>query len=79
MRTKDHADRYDVRLRSGSLLVMRDGVEHCLVRDGQDAGAAGAALTSGRFNVTFRSVATERGMGNYYFYNRGATAALGTE
>ena len=60
MRNDDH--RFDITLRDGSLLMMYDATEHCL--DSQKNAR-------GRFNITFRKLNSEKGMGNYYYYNRG--------
>jgi alkylated DNA repair dioxygenase AlkB len=60
MRNDDH--RFDITLRDGSLLMMYDATEHCL--DPQKSAR-------GRFNITFRKLNSEKGMGNYYYYNRG--------
>jgi alkylated DNA repair dioxygenase AlkB len=65
MRDTDH--RYDITLRDGSLLMMYDGTEHCL--DAQKG-------VRGRFNITLRKLASEKGVGNYYYYNRGLENAL---
>jgi alkylated DNA repair dioxygenase AlkB len=65
MRNKDF--RYDICLRDGSLLMMYDGIEHCL--DSQPN-------SKGRYNITFRRLNSEKGMGNYYYYNRGSRYSL---
>jgi alkylated DNA repair dioxygenase AlkB len=65
MRNTDY--RFDITLRHGSLLMMYDGTEHCL--DAQkDMGP--------RFNITLRRLNDEKGVGNYYYYNRGLNHAL---
>lgn len=67
MRNNDY--RFDITLRDGSLLMMYDATEHCL--EAQKNGR-------GRFNITFRKLNSEKGMGNYYYYNRGLENALKT-
>jgi alkylated DNA repair dioxygenase AlkB len=59
--------RLDITLRDGSLLMMYDATEHCL--DSQK-------VARGRFNITFRRLNSEKGMGNYYYYNRGPEYAI---
>jgi len=59
--------RFDITLRSGSLLMMYNGIEHCLEEQ---------AMVRPRFNITFRKLNDEKGVGNYYYYNRGIKYAL---
>lgn len=65
MRNTDY--RFDITLRDGSLLMMYDGAEHCL--DAQENQGP-------RYNITFRRLNDEKGVGNYYYYNRGLSYAL---
>jgi len=65
MRNNEH--RYDITLRDGSLIMMYQGTEHCL--DAQPG-------VLGRFNITFRKLASEKGAGYYYYYNRGIENAI---
>jgi alkylated DNA repair dioxygenase AlkB len=66
MRNDDY--RFDITLRDGCLLMMYDATEHCL--------EAQKTCTRGRFNITFRKLNSEKGMGNYYYYNRGLGYAI---
>jgi len=59
---RNSENRFDITLRDGSLLMMYDAIEHCL--EAQKS-------SRGRFNITFRKLNSEKGMGNYYYYNRG--------
>jgi len=59
--------RFDITLRDGSLLMMYDAIEHCL--EAQEN-------VRGRFNITFRKLNSEKGIGNYYYYNRGLSYAI---
>jgi alkylated DNA repair dioxygenase AlkB len=54
---------HKVVLQHNSFLLMKDGIEHCLP-------STKTPITT-RWNITLRKVATEKGMGNYYYYNRG--------
>jgi alkylated DNA repair dioxygenase AlkB len=54
---------HKMNLQNNSILVMKDAIEHCL--------PACKVPVKTRFNITFRRVASEKGMGNYYYYNRG--------
>lgn len=65
MRNEDY--RFDITLRDGSLLMMYDGAEHTLDAD-KEAGQ--------RFNITLRKLNSEKGVGNYYYYNRGMSYAI---
>ena len=65
MRNSDY--RFDICLKNNSLLMMYDGAEHCL---------EAAQGVRGRFNITFRRLNSEKGMGNYYYYNRGLEYAI---
>ena len=64
---RNDQNRFDITLRDGSLLMMYDATEHCL--EAQKA-------SRGRFNITFRKLNSEKGMGNYYYYNRGLEYSL---
>jgi len=61
MRSDRHI--HKIVLQNNSLLLMKDGVEHCL--------PSSKTHSSTRWNITLRKIATEKGMGNYYYYNRG--------
>jgi alkylated DNA repair dioxygenase AlkB len=64
---RNSENRFDITLRDGSLLMMYDAIEHCL--ESQKS-------SRGRFNITFRKLNSEKGMGNYYYYNRGLENAV---
>ena len=64
---RNSENRFDITLRDGSLLMMYDGTEHCL--DPQNN-------VRGRFNITLRKLNSEKGVGNYYYYNRGIQNSL---
>lgn len=53
-----------ITMRSGSLLVFKDGLHHSLPKR--------AGVSDTRYNITFRKVANNLGIGNYYYYNRGS-------
>ena len=54
---------HKIALHHNSLLLMKDGIEHCLTST--------KTPSTTRWNITLRKIATEKGMGNYYYYNRG--------
>jgi alkylated DNA repair dioxygenase AlkB len=58
----------EITLRSGSLLLFSDGLLHSLPKR--------ARVNTVRYNITFRKVNSNRGIGNYYYYNRGNDYAL---
>ena len=64
---RNDAHRVDITLRDGSLLMMYDATEHCLEAE---------KVARGRFNITFRKLNSEKGMGNYYYNNRGLDSAI---
>jgi alkylated DNA repair dioxygenase AlkB len=64
---RNDENRFDITLRDGSLLMMNDAIEHCLEAQ---------KTARGRFNITFRKLNSEKGMGNYYYYNRGLENAI---
>lgn len=53
----------EITLRSGSLLVFSEGLHHALPKRTRVSGT--------RYNITFRKVGSNLGIGNYYYYNRG--------
>lgn len=54
---------HKINLQHNSILIMKNGTEHSL--------PASKNPVKTRYNITFRQVASEKGMGNYYYYNRG--------
>ncbi len=55
---------HELRLKHGSLFVFDQGLLHCLPKR--------ANCSNMRYNITFRCVKNSSGIGNYYYYNRGA-------
>lgn len=53
---------HEIKLKSGSLVIF-NGVLHSLPKRKKVSGV--------RFNITFRKVKSNHGIGNYYYYNRG--------
>lgn len=54
---------HKLELQHNSLLLMKNGIEHCLPSTKKPSTT--------RWNITLRRIATEKGIGNYYYYNRG--------
>ena len=66
--TRDKQFIHKICLENNSILVMKDGTEHSL--------PVSKTPVEARYNITFRRVASEKGMGNYYYYNRGSNYFL---
>ena len=66
--TRDKLFIHKICLENNSILVMKDGTEHTL--------PASKSPVKPRYNITLRRVASEKGMGNYYYYNRGSNYFL---
>lgn len=62
MRTDKNETIHEIKLQSGSLIIF-NGVLHSLPKRMKVSGV--------RFNITFRKVKSNHGIGNYYYYNRG--------
>ena len=62
MRSDEKGIIHEIQLKSGSLLIFND-VRHSLPKRKNVSGV--------RFNITFRKVKDNTGIGNYYYYNRG--------
>ena len=58
---------HEVSMKSGSLGILINGVEHCVPKKKMDEI---------RYNITFRCLGKVEGFGNYYHYNRGAKYQL---
>lgn len=57
---------HKIKLSNGSLFVLNDGLWHHIPKR--------ANAKSIRYNITFRKVKDNNGIGNYYYYNRGYIA-----
>lgn len=66
--TRDTQFIHKICLENNSILVMKDGTEHSL--------PVSKTTVEARYNITLRRVASEKGMGNYYYYNRGSNYFL---
>jgi len=62
-RAGEKTQTHELSLKSGSLTVFGDGLYHSLPKRTKCCGV--------RYNITFRSVQSAQGIGNYYYYNRG--------
>lgn len=54
---------HEICLQPGSLFIINDGLWHSLPKR--------ARQNNIRYNITFRCLGTQKGVGNYYYYNRG--------
>jgi alkylated DNA repair dioxygenase AlkB len=62
MRDSEKGIIHEIQLKNGSLVIF-DGVRHSLPKRANVKGI--------RFNITFRKVKDNNGIGNYYYYSRG--------
>lgn len=53
---------HEITLKSGSLFIFDEGLSHCIPKRAHIDGI--------RYNITFRQVKNNLGIGNYYYYNR---------